>query len=100
MVEMTVGVDDAADAQPEGGDGGNDLFRLGAGIDHYSLSGFLAAEDEAVDPQWADNDRLENHKRDSLFSPPAGSSPIVGGGRRPGEGISRINPGSCSSVPR
>jgi hypothetical protein len=61
MVEMTVGVNYAGDAQPEPGNCSDDFVGISAGINYHPLFSLSATENEAVNPQRADYQGFENH---------------------------------------
>ncbi len=61
VVEVAMGVDDCADGEAQCPDPGKNPVGIGAGIHHHPFSGLLAAEDEAIDPQGADDNGFEYH---------------------------------------
>jgi hypothetical protein len=61
MIEMSVCVDNAGDAQPKSGNCSDNFVGVPAGIDHHSFSGFRATENKAVNPQRSDYHGFENH---------------------------------------
>jgi len=62
MIEVTMGVDYAGDAQAEPGNGSDNLIGIPAGIDHHTIFGLLTAKNEAVYLQWSDYYGFEYHR--------------------------------------